>query len=91
MFIIVRDPPASSEPSERVIPPETSFHRVILSALERGTLQNRLFDNPQSGAHAFMRALVGGFLKLTPVKKTLMSDLLRSCFLKFIEAGARWG
>jgi len=73
----------------RVISPETTFHRVLLSALERGTLQNQLFDNPQSRTQAFMRTLVGGFLRLPPVKKALMSDLLRSRFLRAMESGAR--
>jgi hypothetical protein len=35
-----------------------------------------------------MRGVVGGFLRLTPVKKALMSDALRSRFLSAISAGA---
>jgi hypothetical protein len=35
-----------------------------------------------------MRGIVGGFLRLTPVKKALMSDALRSRFLSAIAAGA---
>jgi Pyruvate/2-oxoacid:ferredoxin oxidoreductase delta subunit len=66
---------------QRVIPPEDMFERVILQALERGNLQNLMFDNPQSVSHKFMRGFVGGFLKLPPVKKALMSDTLRSRFL----------
>ena len=31
---------------QRVIHPETTFERVILACLERGTLQNQLFDDP---------------------------------------------
>ena len=33
--------------------------------------------------------IVGGFLKLSPVKKTLMSDVLRSTFLKAMAAGVK--
>jgi len=66
---------------QRVYHPETMFERVILSNLERGTLQNLLFDNPNNTGHKFMRGLVGGFLRLPPVKKALMSDGLRSRFL----------
>jgi hypothetical protein len=75
--------------AQRVIPPESTFQRVILSALDRGTLQYQLFDNPASGSQAFLRGLVGGFLKLPPVKKTLLSDQLRSRFLKALEGGVR--
>ena len=73
--------------AKRVITPEDTFERVILQALERGTLQNLLFDNPQSTSQGFMRAFVGGFLKLPPVKKSLMSDTLRSRFLTFMRRG----
>jgi ferredoxin len=72
---------------KRVLHPEDTFERVILQALERGTLQNLLFNNPQSNAHGFMRAFVGGFLKLPPVKRSLMSDTLRSRFLTFMRRG----
>jgi len=74
---------------QRVLHPETSFHRVILQCLDRGTLQNQMFDNPQSITHSFMRGLLGGFFKLSPVKKALLSDTLRSTFLKSMETGVK--
>jgi Pyruvate/2-oxoacid:ferredoxin oxidoreductase delta subunit/predicted transcriptional regulator len=73
---------------QRVFHPEDTFERVILQTLERGTLHNMLFNNPQSKGHAFMRGFVGGFLKLPPVKKALMSDTLRSSFLATMKRGA---
>ena len=73
---------------QRVLHPETTFERVILQCLERGTLQNQMFSNPQSITHRFMRGFVGGFLKLPPVKKALMSDGLRSTFLAVMKKGA---
>lgn len=72
---------------QRVIHPETTFERIILQNLERGTLQNQLFDNPQSITQEFMRCFVGAFLRLTPVKKALMSDMLRSGFLRSMKKG----
>jgi ferredoxin len=74
---------------QRVIHPETTYERVILSCLERGTLQNQLFIDPQSVTQKAMRALVGGFLRLPPVKKALMSDTLRSTFLASMKAGTK--
>ncbi len=74
---------------QRVIHPETTFERVILQCLERGTLQNQIFDNPQSKTQEFMRHLIGGFFRLSPVKKTLMSDSLRSTFLRTMAAGVK--
>jgi ferredoxin len=73
---------------QHVIHPETTFERVILQCLERGTLQNQLFDDPGRLSHKAMRGIVGGFLRLPPVKKALMSDTLRSRFLSAMAAGA---
>jgi ferredoxin len=72
---------------KRVLHPETTFERVILQSLERGTLQNQIFDNPQSVTQKFMRGFVGGFLRLPPVKATLMSDMFRSSFLHAMANG----
>ncbi|WP_432738670.1 ATP-binding protein [Maridesulfovibrio sp. FT414] len=71
--------------AQRVIHPEDSFERVILQSLERDTLQNLIFDNPNSRSEEFMRSVLGGFLKLPPVKKGLMSDALRSRFLNVLR------
>lgn len=73
---------------QRVFHPEDTFERIILQCLERGTLQNMMFNNAQSKTHAFMRGFIGGFLKLPPVKKALMSDTLRSSFLGMMKKGA---
>ena len=71
--------------TQKVIHPEDSFERVILQSLERGTLQNLIFDNPNSRSESFMRAVLGGFLKLSPVKRGLMSETLRSRFLSTLK------
>jgi NAD-dependent dihydropyrimidine dehydrogenase PreA subunit len=74
---------------QRVIPPETTFQRVLLMALERGTLQHLIFTNPESRTHSYLRALVGGILQLEPVKRALVGDLLRSRFLALLETGVK--
>mgnify|MGYP001827064614 CR=1 FL=1 len=66
---------------QRVLHPETTFERLILMSLQRGTLQNQLFDDPTSLTQEFMRGVLGAFLRLSPVKRALMSDALRSRFL----------
>jgi Fe-S-cluster-containing hydrogenase component 2 len=87
---LVCDPDAITmqKRTQRVIHPETTFERVILQCLERGTLQNQLFDEPDRLSHKAMRGIVGGFLRLSPVKKALMSDALRSRFLAALGAAA---
>jgi ferredoxin len=86
---LVCDPDAIAmqKRERRVIHPETTFERVILQCLERGTLQNQLFDEPDRLSHKAMRGIVGGFLRLSPVKKALMSDALRSRFLAALSSG----
>jgi ferredoxin len=74
---------------QRVIHPETTFERLMLQCLERGTLHNQIFADPQSINEKFMRAFVGGFLRLPPVKKALLSDKLRSKFLAAMKEGVK--
>ena len=73
---------------QKVFHPEDSFERVMLQTLERDTFQTFIFDNPQSRTQEFMRALVGGFLKLPPVKRALLSEKLRSRFLSALRRAA---
>jgi formate hydrogenlyase subunit 6/NADH:ubiquinone oxidoreductase subunit I len=74
---------------ERVLHPETTFERIILQSLEKGTLENQIFSDHNRIDQKFMRALVGAFLRLPPVKKALMSDKLRSGFLNAMKDGVR--
>ena len=73
---------------KRVIHPESTYERIILQCLERGTLQHQIFGNPEKISQKIMKGLVGGFLKLPPVKRSLMSDKLRSSFLDSMKKGA---
>ena len=74
--------------AQRVFHPEDMFERTILQCLEHGTLQNQIFDDPTSKTQAFMRAFLGGFLRLPPVKQALTSKLLRSRFLSGVRKSA---
>lgn len=74
---------------KRVLHPETTFERIILQCLERGTLHNQLFDDQSKITMKFLSGLVGGFFRLPPVKKALMSDLLRSNFLSMMKSGVK--
>jgi NAD-dependent dihydropyrimidine dehydrogenase PreA subunit len=72
---------------KRVILPETTFERVILQCLERGTLHHQIFGHPERVTQKIMKGLVGGFLKLPLVQKSLMSEKLRSSFLDSMKKG----
>ncbi|AGL03373.1 4Fe-4S binding protein [Desulfoscipio gibsoniae] len=74
---------------QRVLPPETTFERNILACLEKGTLPNYIFDDPGAVTHRVMRGILGGILKLPPVKKALVGDLFRSTFLNVLTTGVK--
>jgi len=73
---------------KRVIHPDTNFERIILQCLERGTLHHQIFGNPEKISRKMIKGIIGGFMKLSPVKKTLMSEHLRSSFLDAMKKGA---
>jgi Fe-S-cluster-containing hydrogenase component 2 len=66
---------------QRVITPVNSVHRVALMAIERGSLQNLIFDNQAYMSHRAMAALFGAVLKLPPVKRVMASEQVRSKYL----------
>lgn len=67
--------------SERVITPVNSVHRVVIMAIERGKLQNLIFDNQIMFSHRAMAAVLGVILKLPPLKQALASKQFKSRFL----------
>jgi Pyruvate/2-oxoacid:ferredoxin oxidoreductase delta subunit len=72
------------EPREaRVITPYNSAHRMIMMAIERGNLQDLIFDNQVLWSHRAMATLLGVILKLPPVKRTLAAEQIQS---RYVEA-----
>jgi ferredoxin len=67
---------------ERVITPVNSTHRVVVMAIERGTLHDLVFDNQAHLSHRAMAAILGVILKLPPAKQALASRQLRSRYLE---------
>jgi ferredoxin len=75
---------------ERVITPLDSTHRAVVMAIERGKLQNLIFDNHALASHRAMAAVLGVILGLPPVKQVLASRQLKSRYLeKAIERLAK--
>jgi formate hydrogenlyase subunit 6/NADH:ubiquinone oxidoreductase subunit I len=66
---------------ERVITPVDSSRRAVLMAIERGKLQNLIFDNQAMASHRAMAAILGVILKAPPVKQALASRQLRSIYV----------
>jgi Pyruvate/2-oxoacid:ferredoxin oxidoreductase delta subunit len=66
---------------ERVVTPVSSAHRAVLMAIERGKLQNLIFDNHALASHRAMAAVLGAILKLPPAKRLMASEQMRSKYL----------
>ena len=79
--------------SVRVHTPESTIEKVMLMALERGKLQNLLFDNPNAAGHGVMRTFFKVLLTLPPGKQLLASQQLKSRFVRFLvnKASSRPG
>jgi ferredoxin len=67
---------------QRVITPMNSAHRVVLMAIDRGTLQNLIFDNHVLMSHRALAALFGVIFKLPPAKQALASKQMKSRYLE---------
>jgi len=67
---------------KRVLTPVTTAHRAVLMAIERGKLQNLIFDNQAHWNHRAMAAILGVILKLPPVKQIMASKQMKSRYLE---------
>ena len=68
----------------RIITPVNGAHRFILMAVERGKLQNLIFDNQVMASHRALAALLGAVLKLPPVKRAMASEQMKSRYLEAV-------
>jgi ferredoxin len=68
----------------KVITPVNSAHRAVMMAIERGELQNLIFDNQALWNHRAMAAILGVILKLPPLKQILASQQLKSNYLGYL-------
>jgi Na+-translocating ferredoxin:NAD+ oxidoreductase RNF subunit RnfB len=69
---------------QRVITPVNSVHRVVMMAIERGDLQNLLFDNRVLWNHRALAAVLGVILRLPPLKQILASRQVKSRYLEYL-------
>jgi ferredoxin len=84
--ICVRSCPKNSlslvQRPQRVVTPVNSVHRVVLMAIERGMLQNLIFDNRVMWNHRALAAVLGAILRLPPMKQVLASRQVKSHYLE---------
>lgn len=65
----------------QVITPVNNTHRFILQAIEKGTLQNLIFDTQAFANHRAMAAFFGAILELPPIKQAMASKQFKSIYL----------
>jgi ferredoxin len=68
--------------ASRRLTPLNGAHRAVLMAVERGTLQELVFDNRLLWSHRAMAALLGAVLKLAPAKRLMATEQVRSRYLE---------
>ena len=67
---------------KRVITPMNGVHKVVVMAIERGKLQNLIFDNRVLWNHRALAGVLGVILKLPPFKQALASKQVKSRYLE---------
>lgn len=67
---------------EEIITPVNSVHRSVLMAIEKGNLQDLIFDNQAFGSHRAMAAVLSVILKLPPIKQGMASKQMKSVYLE---------
>jgi len=71
---------------QRVITPLNSLHRVVVMAIERGKLQDLIFDNRVLWSHRALAGVLGVILKLPPMKQALAGQQFKSRYLEYLIA-----
>jgi ferredoxin len=67
---------------ERVITPLNGAHRAVVMAIERGKLQNLIFDNQVLLSHRALAGVLGVILRLPPLRQALACRQVRSRYLE---------
>jgi len=69
---------------QRVLTPLNSAHRTIVMAIERGGLQDLIFDNRVLWNHRAMATVLGVILRLPPIKQAMASKQMKSRYLEYL-------
>ncbi|MBN1957782.1 MAG: 4Fe-4S binding protein [Desulfuromonadales bacterium] len=67
---------------ERVLTPLNGVHKAVVMAVERGKLQNLIFDNQALFSHRALAAVLGVILRLPPIKQAMATKQMKSRYLE---------
>ncbi len=69
---------------ERVLTPVNTLHRTVVMAIERGNLQDLIFDNRVLWNHRALAGVFGVILRLPPAKRAMASKQMKSRYLEYL-------
>jgi Pyruvate/2-oxoacid:ferredoxin oxidoreductase delta subunit len=72
---------------KQIITPANTTHRIVLQAIEKGKLQELIFDNKALLSHRAMAAVLSAILKLPPIKRAMASKQMKSVYLDKLLSG----
>jgi ferredoxin len=70
--------------ARRVITPLNGVHRAVVMAIERGHLQDLIFDNRVLWNHRALAAVLGVVLRLPPIKQIMASRQVKSRYMEYL-------
>jgi len=68
--------------NKRVITPLNGTHRVVMMAIERGNLQDLIFDNRVLFSHRALAGVLGVLLRLPPIKQIMATNQIKSRYFE---------
>jgi ferredoxin len=68
--------------------PFNAVERIVVTAIDKGKLQNYIFDNSALWTHRYLRKFLGVIFSLPPAKRVLASRQLQSRFFEAINKKA---
>lgn len=74
---------------KRFITPETTFKRLLMAALETGKLHHLLIEKGGGMGMKVANQLLGAILNLSPTKKILLKEQVKSRFIDFLNTEAK--
>lgn len=66
---------------KRILTPANSAHKSVLMAIDKGMLQELIFDNKALFSHRALAAILSSILNMSPVKQALASNQMKSVYL----------
>ncbi|MCK5861480.1 MAG: 4Fe-4S binding protein [Candidatus Hydrogenedentes bacterium] len=74
---------------KRILPPESTFDRVVTMAIERGKLADLIFDEPENLGYRALGRILSTLERTPPVQALLAIKPLRSAFLNALVSSAK--